>query len=319
MFCKNCGNKLEENQKFCTNCGGKVEETTEVVEEKVVEPVNVSTQENIETPVTIESESANQVVTENVEVNNMNNNMNLNTSYNNPAPKKKSNLPFIIAFIVLGIVIIGLIIFIALTVIGDNSKDISEPKTPTTENNKVDNSDDDSDDSDDYDDSDVDTDDDDDISVEKITVGNYEYTKLSGFTYSEKSNMLYVTDENKSKIVVAMQVLAVSYSSIESSSEKIKQQFVSKGYTVNRVVNQTFGTHKFVAFDVTYSGKNIVLFYAGHDDSSTVCGSVQVSSSYTYTEALQDISRIIGASTKVSDSDSSDDTESFDLDISNIK
>ena len=45
---------------------------------------------------------------------------NITTTVNN-TPKKKSNLPLIIVFIILGLVIVGLIVFIAITVV-NNSK-----------------------------------------------------------------------------------------------------------------------------------------------------------------------------------------------------
>ena len=70
---------------------------------------------------------------------------------------------------------------------------------------------------------------------------------------------------------------------------------------------------------MTYGGKNLVLFYAEHPDSTTVCGSVQIKSGYTYTEALEDLSLVITASTKSTSGSSTDSSsESFNTDFSNI-
>ena len=43
MYCKNCGNKLNENEKFCPNCGHSVN----IIENKIVESKNIEPKKNI--------------------------------------------------------------------------------------------------------------------------------------------------------------------------------------------------------------------------------------------------------------------------------
>jgi len=43
MFCKYCGNKIDEGNKFCTACGAKVEERQEDELDAVVESIEQST------------------------------------------------------------------------------------------------------------------------------------------------------------------------------------------------------------------------------------------------------------------------------------
>lgn len=305
MFCKKCGNKLNEGQNFCNNCGEKVEKTVENTN-VVSEEVETLTENKVE-------ENVNNNITENTSIDFGQYN-NVTSTVSSNAEKKKSNLPLIIVFIILGLVIIGLIVFIAVTVVNNSNDDNKGTNTPVTEKE---------DDNKDTDDIDIDTDDEDDSDVdtklETITASNYDYSKLSGYKYAIKSNRLYVTDDS-SNFIAALQNMSQSYSIIESGAETLKEKFNSTGYTVNRVENKVFGTTKFLAFDMTYGGQNLVLFYAEHPDSTTVCGSVQIKTGYTYTEALEDMSLIITASTKSTGSSSTTDSssESFDTDISNI-
>lgn len=257
MFCKNCGNKLDENQKFCNKCGSKVQDDNEIKDD-------------------IDLEEKSQI-----EVNNIDND--LNNANQVSKSKKKSNVVFIIVLILLILVIIGLIVFITIKVINNNSN-ISNNKEIINKK-----------------DVDIEDDDDEIDNDETIIVANYKFTKLDKFKYATKEDTLYVTDQNKENILSAMEFLSTPYDEIKLEADAVKQELIDKGYTINKVVNQTFGSHEFLAYDVTYSGNNCVLFYVSIDSATTVCGSLQILSSYTYTQGLTDISEILLYSNKEND------------------
>ena len=111
MYCKNCGNLLNEGAKFCTKCGTpRIEETiseVKVEEQPVVEQKEVVTEQVV-------VENNNQVVQETVQpVNN----------YNNQVPKKKTNVGLIIGLVVGGFfLLIVIIVVVALVLIATNTK-----------------------------------------------------------------------------------------------------------------------------------------------------------------------------------------------------
>ncbi len=298
MFCKKCGNKLTEGQKFCNNCGEKVEE---IVKE---ENVTITNEVKEETAPVMPSQTE-QVINNNEQMNNNNFNTysSVNTSVSTNEPKKNSNLPLIIAFILIGIIIIALVVFIVIKVTDknenvDNDKEIVEKddiKTDDDDNKK-----------------------DEDVKKEIITATNYDYEKLDGYQYVIKSNRLNVTNKSMDFVAALQNMPTTTYSVLEPNLETLKQKFVSTGYIVNNAYSKTYGTTKFLVFEMTYMSQNLILFYAEHPDKTTICGSIQLkSSSYTYEDALRDMSIIINASEK-STTTGDESSESFESDISDI-
>lgn len=295
MFCKKCGNKLNEGQKFCNNCGEKVEEI------KTEESVTVTEEIKEETAPVMPSQTETTMNNnEQMNNNNFNTNNNVNTSIPSVEPKKNSNLPLIIAFILIGIIIIALIVFIVIKVTDkdDNKVDNDNPVVEKEDKDEVE------------------EDDDEPTKKETITATNYDYEKLDGYQYIIKSNRLNVTNKSMD-FVAALQNMSTKYSLLEPSLETLKQKFISTGYTVNNAYSKTYGSTKFLVFEMTYMSQNLILFYAEHPDKTTVCGSIQLkSSTYTNEDALRDMSIIINASEK--STANSDSSESFDSDISDI-
>lgn len=296
MFCKKCGNKLTEGQKFCNNCGEKVEEI------KIEESVTVTEEVKEETAPVMPSQTETTINNnEQMNNNNFNTNNNVNTSIPSTEPKKNSNLPLIIAFILIGIIIIALIVFIVIKVTDkdDNKVDNDNPVVEKDDKDEVE-----------------EDDDEEPTKKETITATNYDYEKLDGYQYIIKSNRLNVTNKSMD-FVAALQNMSTKYSLLEPSLETLKQKFISTGYTVNNAYSKTYGSTKFLVFEMTYMSQNLILFYAEHPDKTTVCGSIQLkSSTYTNEDALRDMSIIINASEKSTSND--DSSESFDSDISDI-
>lgn len=83
MYCKNCGNKLEEGARFCNNCGTPVEMNTPNINE-----INTNTNTNINT--------------------NTNPNMNINPNVSTNKDKKKSTI-WIIGIIGFMVIVLGVI------------------------------------------------------------------------------------------------------------------------------------------------------------------------------------------------------------------
>ena len=153
---------------------------------------------------------------------------------------------------------------------------------------------------------------------EIITATNYDYEKLDGYQYVIKSNRLNVTNKSMDFVAALQNMPTTTYSVLEPQLETLKQRFVSTGYIVNNAYSKTYGSTKFLVFEMTYMGQNLILFYAEHPDKTTICGSIQLkSSSYTNEDALRDMSIIINASEKSTETND-ESSESFNSDISDI-
>ena len=142
MFCKNCGSALPEGTKFCPKCGAavenKVEEakvetaTTEepkvesiIAEEAKVEPIIAEEPKVEETAPVVESNPApvaQPTVTPAA------------PAQNNVKPANGNKTLLIVLISVFGVLILGLIIFILITVLGGNKgSNTNTPVEPTTE------------------------------------------------------------------------------------------------------------------------------------------------------------------------------------------
>ena len=96
MYCKNCGNKLNDGAKFCAKCGNKVEQENSEKTENVALASEVKLNEQKEN-VKIDAQAINQ----NVVQNSVNNPVNNNTAIN----KTGTNVFALIGFILsLGVV-----------------------------------------------------------------------------------------------------------------------------------------------------------------------------------------------------------------------
>lgn len=342
MICKKCGNEITNEEKFCKNCGEMVQQVQENINE--VGSMNVNNEENFTNAntesIANNSESVIMTNTDNIMNNNENimnetntlnnmtsidNNLNntnsnidnnqntgtMNTNNMNSAMpsnienKKKSNLPLIIVFAVLGIIIVGLIVFIVINLIpkdnnstnNNDNKPVVENQKPSTTNPENSNNTN--------------------KQEEVITVTNYDYQKVIGYDYALKNNKLYVKD-NASNFITVLSNMSTLHSSVIAQKDNIKEKFITTGYTINNDYVKTVGSIQYLVYDVTYQGQNLILAYAKHQDGSTVVASVQVKSPYTYDEALEHVSKIIKASSKSKNTGSDTSSESFDVNISDI-
>ena len=130
MFCKNCGSALPEGTKFCPKCGAAVENKVEEVKEEKVEAVaeEVKVEEAapiVEPAVAPAAEPATTPVAPVAPT----------APVQSTVKPAKSNKGLIIALIaVFGVLIVGLIIFILITVLsGSKAPSSNTPVEPTTE------------------------------------------------------------------------------------------------------------------------------------------------------------------------------------------
>ena len=148
MFCKNCGKELNPTDKFCNNCGTLIEtesvdnapinelpkeevpvEEPIVTETPVVEKPTVAPVEEPVAPVepTVSAPASDIPEAPVAPV--------INAPIT-PAPKKSSNIGFIIIIIVLGLIIVGVGIFLGIKLLGGKKTDtpvVETPSTPTSE------------------------------------------------------------------------------------------------------------------------------------------------------------------------------------------
>ncbi len=96
MYCKNCGNLIEETQSFCTNCGSKKE-------------IEINNKENV----TLENQTQNKRVQNTNNQNPINNNIqntNNQISNNTSNNKLKEKNIVVVILIVLGVIIVGIVL-----------------------------------------------------------------------------------------------------------------------------------------------------------------------------------------------------------------
>ena len=268
MFCKNCGNKLNEGKKFCANCGtpiDNVEETTETnVNKEVVETVN----EPIQTQTTTENT---------VTMNNQN-----QTPNNNSSDKK--NLIILIAIVI--ILALGFVIgYLLINKDKDKDKDKNKNKNtneyediikdiPNITGDTKDTDDDDDDWSWDDDDSKTTKDDskttttttDDNDSEDTITYKDFEFKKLKGYTYSTTSNGLQITDMSD---VIVLDVVAGSFDLVKANTDTLDSTFKSQGYDIKNTEVKKYGGVEYITSEVTKDGISMLILYTKANDSYT--------------------------------------------------
>ena len=133
MFCKNCGSALPEGTKFCPKCGAAVENKVEEVKEEkveavaeevkveeaapIVEPAVAPAAEPTTTPVAPVAPTAPTAPVQ-----------------SNAKPANSSKTLIIVLIAVFGVLILGLIIFILITLFGGiKGSNTNTPVEPTTE------------------------------------------------------------------------------------------------------------------------------------------------------------------------------------------
>ena len=222
MFCKNCGNRLNDGDKFCNSCGTSTEVTTEeTITEEVQEPV-------VSEPVI---EEVKESVPEEPVVNN---NVIEPVINSEPVPAKKSNGGLIALFIILGVLVLGGIIFGVIMLLKPH-----DPKpTPTTDIN-------------------IKTAD----KEETITYEGYTFTVPDGYLVNDSTGV-NIIGNNKFKF----QILGIdSFYSYSDYASKDTLEYVKKYIpeSTAKFLNQT---------EETYNGKKFLIF--SFDRSGTTADAI---------------------------------------------
>lgn len=296
MFCKNCGNKIEEGTLFCSKCGVKVDSTNNIVSETLGNNFNnnvnntpnanlnnntssnlVNNQSNISNQ---ESQNINSNLINNQNtVNNIGNNQNSNTTN---VSTKKNNTLFIIIVIIASIIILTLISFIVVKMLSSHSNDY-QTSTSNNNNNVTEiNSDNKNN------------------NYYEITLGNYKFKLPTDLLYKNGSDYILATNNDKT-FIFEMSVYNFAYSELVNGYQTVVNEVQNSGITVTDVNEVSNGSTNIFLFDLN-DGKNAYqVYYTELDTNTTIGGALQVYSAnllntaFSYIEKIKDSKEKVGS------------------------
>lgn len=243
MFCKNCGNQIEEGQKFCRNCGAP---TTNEMNDNIIN--NEPSQQINQQPVA------------------QNQGMNQN---NNGSDKK--NLIILIAIVI----ILALGFVVGYLLIKDKDKDNESGTDKSSNKSKYSDVIDDSDETDDIinlDDIDNLEDDDDEDKENNgetsttYTYKNFKFNKISGYTYTTSSQGLQITDLSD---VIVLDVVAGNFDLVKTNTSTVESTFKAQGYDIKNVEVKSYGGVEYITSEVTKDNISMLILYTKADNSHT--------------------------------------------------
>lgn len=204
---------------------------------------------------------------------NMNNNMNQNMATNNVAnavPNNKSNKTlFIVLIAILGVIILGLVIFIVVKVASKNS--VAKNTTTTGYINTT-------------------------TGVEKVSNGNefnvsgYTFTVPSGMKKMEKGT--YTIVYNNSAAIALTAVLNCDYSYVANNKSQIEEELKSRASSVKSSEEKSIDGRKYLVYNITYNGEESMYYVAELKTNLIVEGQVAVNNT-TYDDALGKLNEIL--------------------------
>ena len=204
---------------------------------------------------------------------NMNNNMNQNMATNNVAnavPNNKSNKTlFIVLIAILGVIILGLVIFIVVKVASKNS--VAKNTTTTGYINTT-------------------------TGVEKVSNGNefnvsgYTFTVPSGMKKMEKGT--YTIVYNNSTAIAFTAVLNCDYSYVANNKSQIEEELKSRASSVKSSEEKSIDGRKYLVYNITYNGEESMYYVAELKSNLIVEGQVAVNNT-TYDDALGKLNEIL--------------------------
>lgn len=204
---------------------------------------------------------------------NMNNNMNQNMATNNVAnavPNNKSNKTlFIVLIAILGVIILGLVIFIVVKVASKNS--VAKNTTTTGYINTT-------------------------TGVEKVSNGNefnvsgYTFTVPSGMKKMEKGTYTIVYDNSSAIAFTA--VLNCDYSYVANNKSQIEEELKSRASSVKSSEEKSIDGRKYLVYNITYNGEESMYYVAELKTNLIVEGQVAVNNT-TYDDALGKLNEIL--------------------------
>lgn len=229
---------------------------------------------------------------------NMNNNMNQNMATNNVAnavPNNKSNKTlFIVLIAILGVIILGLVIFIVVKVASKNSV----VKNTTTTTGYINTT-----------------------GVEKVSNGNefnvsgYTFTVPSGMKKMEKGT--YTIVYNNSAAIAFTAVLNCDYSYVANNKSQIEEELKSRASSVKSSEEKSIDGRKYLVYNITYNGEESMYYVAELKSNLIVEGQVAVNNT-TYDDALGKLNEILNT-VKSSDKEEASAKSDFSVSLDDNK
>ena len=285
MNCKKCGFILEKDNAFCPNCGepneffqkeqSVVEPTpvapvepvqqpvvepapvvpVEPVEQPVVEPAPVAPVEPVEQPVVEPApvapvEPVEQPVPGPAPV--------INTMNTAPVPQKKSNVGFIILVIALGLIIVGLGVFICIKLFGGNNNSSVKNDTPinnSTEPTPVNKQDED---------------------LETVEFKGVTFTLPSDVVTEEVSTGQMFSNITESYVLIFQQILNGDFNTAKSnfSANTTALEAAIPTATYNGILEKTIDNQYYYYADYTYNddGTKAMIYITKLPNNLILCG-----------------------------------------------
>lgn len=229
---------------------------------------------------------------------NMNNNMNQNMATNNVAnavPNNKSNKTlFIVLIAILGVIILGLVIFIVVKVASKNSV----VKNTTTTTGYINTT-----------------------GAEKVSNGNefnvsgYTFTVPSGMKKMEKGT--YTIVYNNSAAIAFTAVLNCDYSYVANNKSQIEEELKSRASSVKSSEEKSIDGRKYLVYNITYNGEESMYYVAELKTNLIVEGQVAVNNA-TYDDALGKLNEILNT-VKSSDKEEASAKSDFSVSLDDNK
>lgn len=229
---------------------------------------------------------------------NMNNNMNQNMATNNVAnavPNNKSNKTlFIVLIAILGVIILGLVIFIVVKVASKNSV----VKNTTTTTGYINTT-----------------------GAEKVSNGNefnvsgYTFTVPSGMKKMEKGT--YTIVYNNSAAIAFTAVLNCDYSYVANNKSQIEEELKSRASSVKSSEEKSIDGRKYLVYNITYNGEESMYYVAELKTNLIVEGQVAVNNT-TYDDALGKLNEILNT-VKSSDKEEASAKSDFSVSLDDNK
>ncbi len=275
MNCSNCGNLLNENDKFCASCGTPVNQVNTPSQGAYVSGQNMGN------PISDGSEPT-------VQQGQMGQNMYQN--YGQPAYQqnyikpKKTNTGAIIGIIVavifvIGISIIGGLVFVGKTVKKAEENQKKNNKTSVNTDNNV-------------------TQTSTDGGAEEPTVTTYQVT-YDGYTFNLPSNITYEDDitgmilaDNEETWLARIHMGYGSLATLRAQKEYVKSTLVADGCVVNEPVDKTIAGKDSMVFELEEDGQKGIIALLDMDTTHFIqvtCTRVDNEIDYTLLEQLVEI------------------------------
>lgn len=293
MFCKNCGNKIEEGTLFCSKCGVKVESINNIVSEtlgnnfnnNVNNPSNANLNNNTSSNLVKNQSNISNQESQNINSNLINNQNTVNNIGNNQnsnmtnVSTKKNNTLFIIIVIIASIIILTLISFIVVKMLSSHTNDY-QTSTSTNNNNNV--TEINNDNKNNY----------------EITLGNYKFKLPTDLLYKNGDDYILATNNDKT-FIFTISVYNFAYSDLVNGYQAVVNEIQNSGITVTDVNEVSNGSTNIFLFDLN-DGENIYqAYYTELDTNTTIGGTLQVYNSSLFNTAFNYIEKIKDSKEKV--------------------